>query len=34
MKLYLFSKNMTFLLIFLKAIKDVGNIIIASDRPN
>ena len=29
-----FPQNMTFFLIFLKAIKDIGNIIVASDRPN
>ena len=34
MKLYLFSKYMTFFLIFLKAIRDVRNIIAASDIPN
>ena len=27
-------QNITFLLIFLKAIRDIGNIIAASDRPN
>ena len=34
MKPYPFSKNMTFFLFFLKAIRDIGNIISASDRPN
>ena len=34
MKPYLFSKDMTFFLIFLRAIRDIGNIIAASDRPN
>ena len=29
-----FFQIMNFLLIFLKAIRDIGNIIAASDRPN
>ena len=30
----IFFPNMTLILIFSKAIKDIGNIIAASDRPN
>ena len=34
MKLYPFSKNITFFLNFSKAIRDIENIIAAFDRPN
>ena len=34
MKLYSFSNNMTFFLIFSKAIKDIRYVIAATDRPN
>ena len=34
MKLYPFSKDTTFFLIFSKAKRDIGNIIATSDRPN
>ena len=34
MKPYPISENMTFFLIFLKAVRDIENIIASSDRPN